>query len=108
MTDEAFEPFAPIRVSRVKERRDQIKRLFDSALLPADDITVSALVIVLHDASQLARVPVVDLVRALAALDGATVNVAVKLPVAESSTPPPGQPDDDDEDEQLIGGPVVN
>ena len=90
-----FSPFAPTRLSRIKARRNQVRALFDQGALPADDLTVAALVIVLHDAAQRARVPVVMLVRALAALDGADVTVRVTEP-------------ETDEDEQLIGGPAVN
>ena len=95
MADDAFSPFLPIRTAQVKERRRRIKQLFKDAQLPCDDITVEALVVVLHDAADFVKVPVVMVIKALAALDGATINVAVKVP-------------DEDEDEHLIGTPVVN
>jgi hypothetical protein len=87
-----FAPFAgPNHHVRIEARLREIKALLDGAEILPDAVTISALILLLHDAAEMRGMPLVMVITALAALDGARLTVTAL-------------PDDGDEEEQLIGG----
>lgn len=90
-----YSPFEPVRKSQIKDRWKRIEEVFNAAGIALDELTVNALILVLHAAAKHQGVPMLSVINALATLDGAVLKVNVADPEPTL---------DGDEPEQLIGG----